>query len=219
MSTITTINSGDLITNSRADINNNFANLNADKIETSVIDTDTALTANSDAKLPSQKAVKAYVDAGGNVNASSTVKGIVEEATQAEAVSGTAVGATGARLYLNPSIAGTKFPGTQVFSGTSPNATFTDLDLSSVVGAVSRIVLLRVVNESASTLAATFRKNGETGDFGALGSTSVFGASKCVVTSTTGAQYAVVITDSAGVVEWTGNSGLATVKVYVEAYW
>lgn len=102
MSTITTIQSSDLITNSRADINTNFANLNADKIETSVIDTDTALTANSDAKIPSQKAVKAYVDAGGNVNASDTVKGIVEEATDAEALAGTAVGATGARLFVNP---------------------------------------------------------------------------------------------------------------------
>jgi hypothetical protein len=63
MATITTIASGDNISNSRTDINTNFANLNSDKIETSVIDTDTALTANSDAKLPSQKAVKAYVDA------------------------------------------------------------------------------------------------------------------------------------------------------------
>lgn len=63
MSVITTINSGDLITNSRTTINNNFANLNAGKIETSVIDTDTTLAANSDAKLPSQKAIKAYVDA------------------------------------------------------------------------------------------------------------------------------------------------------------
>lgn len=63
MATITTINSGDNISSSRADINTNFTNLNTDKIETSVIDTDTALAANSDSKLPSQKAVKAYVDA------------------------------------------------------------------------------------------------------------------------------------------------------------
>lgn len=63
MSTIVTINAGDLISSSRANINTNFSNLNTDKIETSVIDTDTALAANSDAKLPSQKAVKAYVDA------------------------------------------------------------------------------------------------------------------------------------------------------------
>jgi len=63
MSSITTINSTDLITNSRADINTNFSNLNTDKIETSVLDTDTTLAANSDSKIPSQKAIKAYVDA------------------------------------------------------------------------------------------------------------------------------------------------------------
>lgn len=103
MSTLTTIQSTDLITNSRADINGNFAALNADKMETSVLDTDTTLAANSDAKIPSQKAVKAYVDAGGNVNASTTSKGIVEEATAAEVLAGSATGATGARLFINPS--------------------------------------------------------------------------------------------------------------------
>lgn len=63
MATIITLQSSDQISASRADINTSLANLNADKIETSVIDTDTALAANSDAKLPSQKAIKAYVDA------------------------------------------------------------------------------------------------------------------------------------------------------------
>lgn len=103
MATIVTINSGDLISNSRADLNTNFDNLNDDKIETSTLDTDTTLAANSDAKIATQKAVKAYVDAGGNVNASTTSKGIVEEATQAEVDAGTAVGSTGARLFINPS--------------------------------------------------------------------------------------------------------------------
>lgn len=63
MSTLTTIASGDLVSTSRTDINNNFSALNTDKIETSVIDTDTALAANSDSKISSQKATKAYVDA------------------------------------------------------------------------------------------------------------------------------------------------------------
>lgn len=104
MATITTINASDAISDSRTDINSNFTNLNSDKIETSVIDTDTALAANSDAKIPSQKAVKAYTDALGNVNASTTSRGIVEEATAAEMIAGTAAGGTGARLFLNPSL-------------------------------------------------------------------------------------------------------------------
>lgn len=68
MASIQTIQPDDLITDSRADINQNFANLNNDKIETSALDTDTTLSANSDTKIPSQKAIKAYVDAGGAPN-------------------------------------------------------------------------------------------------------------------------------------------------------
>lgn len=102
MATITTINSGDQISNSRSDINTNFSNLNSDKIETSYIDTDTAMAANSDTKIPSQKAVKTYIDTSGGANASTTVRGIVEEATQAEVTAATAAGGTGARLFINP---------------------------------------------------------------------------------------------------------------------
>lgn len=121
MATITTIDSGDQISNSRTDINNNFANLNSDKIETSVLDTDTAMAANSDAKIPSQKAVKAYIDTSGGANASETVRGIVEEATDAEVTAGTATGATGAKLFVTPAKLATR---TSTLFPTS--ATFTD---------------------------------------------------------------------------------------------
>lgn len=63
---ITTIQSTDLITNSRADINNNFDSLLVNKIETDVIDVDSTFADASDSKIPSQLAVKQYVDAGGN---------------------------------------------------------------------------------------------------------------------------------------------------------
>lgn len=62
MSTITTIQGTDVISNSRTDINTNFSNLNTDKIETSYLDTDTTLAANSDSKIATQKATKTYVD-------------------------------------------------------------------------------------------------------------------------------------------------------------
>jgi len=64
---IQTINADDQITSSRADINQNFANLNDGKIDVTFISTDTTLSENSDTKIPSQKAIKAYVDAGGAV--------------------------------------------------------------------------------------------------------------------------------------------------------
>lgn len=110
MATITTINGSDNISTSDTVINTNFANLNSDKIETSVLDTDTALAANSDTKIPSQKAVKTYVDTQGGANASTTSRGIVEEATQAEINSDSAAGGTGARLFVNPStLLGSKY--------------------------------------------------------------------------------------------------------------
>jgi len=102
MATINTILGSDTITSSRTVINQNFTNLNTDKIETSVLDTDTALTNNSDTRVATQKAVKAYVDTGGNVNATTTSRGIVEVATQAEVDAGTALGATGASLMVTP---------------------------------------------------------------------------------------------------------------------
>lgn len=103
MSTITTIQSSDLISTSRTDINTNFSNLNTDKIETSVLDTDTTLAANSDAKIATQKATKAYADSVVGANASETAKGVVEEATAAEITAGTDTGGTGAKLFVPPS--------------------------------------------------------------------------------------------------------------------
>ena len=104
MSVITTINSSDEISDGPAALNQNFQNLNEGKVEVSALDADTTLAANSDDKIPTQKAVKAYVDSGGNANASATNAGIVEEATQAEILAGTATGGSGARLYVNPSM-------------------------------------------------------------------------------------------------------------------
>lgn len=52
-----------------------------------------------------QVATKKYADdlaIAGSPDASTTVKGIVEEATNAEIVAGTGAGATGARLFINP---------------------------------------------------------------------------------------------------------------------
>lgn len=103
MATVTSLVGTDGITtaNSMTKINTNFSNLNTDKIETSVIDTDTALGANSDTKIPSQKAVKAYADSIVGIAASETVKGNVEEATDAEVTAGTASG-TLAKLFITP---------------------------------------------------------------------------------------------------------------------
>lgn len=103
MSTLTTIQSTDIIANSRTDINNNFSALNTDKEEVTNKSTDTAMTANSDTLYPSQKATKAYADSVAGANASETVKGNVEEATTAQITAGTDTGETGARTFVTPS--------------------------------------------------------------------------------------------------------------------
>lgn len=221
MSTLVSIQSTDLITNSRADINGNFSALNTDKLETSVLDTDTTLAANSDSKVPTQKAVKAYVDAQGFSDASTTVKGVVEEATEAEVLAGTTTGSTGARLFVNPSTQyRAKFPVSTAFSGTSPTS-YTDLDLSSIVGARSSVVLLKVVAGTV-TVAFHFRKNGESGADHTIDTSSH--ASRTGLLETTDVGYVMVVTDSAGVVEWfttQGGVGQAstTCTITVEAYW
>lgn len=218
MSTLTTIQSSDLITNSRADINNNFSALNTDKIETSVIDTDTTLSANSDAKLPSQKAVKAYVDAGGNVNASTTAKGIVEEATEAEVIAGTSTGATGARLFINPSTANrTSFSTTQVYTG-APVNTFTDLDLSSVIGSRQRTVMLVVTYTAASSSIYFSAKTKGTSFSYPGGGTSTEGVSRGVVSANEAGNF-IVVSDTSGVIQWCTSSTSNTITINVISYW
>lgn len=96
MSTITTIQSTDVIANSRTDINTNFSNLNTDKIETSYLDTDTALAANSDTKIATQKAVKAYADA----LASPTGKSWNEYAVDSVGTDSYAITVTGLTSYV-----------------------------------------------------------------------------------------------------------------------
>lgn len=104
MSTITNLEGSTPVTTNGAAaiINNNFDALNDEKLETSMLDTDTSLTANSDERIPSQKAVRAFVLSGGQANASETERGLVEEATDAEVTAGTATGSTGAKLFVTP---------------------------------------------------------------------------------------------------------------------
>lgn len=151
--------------------------------------------------------------AAGAVDATTTSKGLVEEATLAEAIAGTAIGSTGARLFLNPSTSGTKFSTTEVFNGTAPTS-YTDLDLSSVVGVAQRVVMLRVHTGGGSGY-YIFRPNG-TSYTQDDGSSTAFGVSR---TKAIGSFSAVIIvkTDASGVIEWIGNTG--SVSIEVMAYW
>lgn len=107
-------------------------------MELSYLDTDTAMAANSDVKVPSQKAVKSYIDNVGGANASTTVRGIVEEATQAEVDAGTAIGATGARLFINPSTQPSTIPTVRTYKYSSVGDSTTQFDITNPAGTTFR---------------------------------------------------------------------------------
>jgi len=97
----------------------------------------------------------------------------------------------------------------QVFSGTSPT-TYTDLDLSGVVGANEAIVMLRVYND-INPATYYFRENGRTVDTSPDG---VMGGSAGSIEEI----YFIVKTDSSGIVEWM-SSVAQTTYIWVIAYW
>lgn len=167
MSTITALVGGDGITtaNSMTKINTNFLNLNTDKIETSYLDTDTTLAANSDTKIATQKAVKAYVDTGGNINASETTRGIVEEATDAEVTAGTATGATGAKLFITPAKLSTRLSA-YTFLTTNSGATtknIADADATNTIahglGAIPKLVRISAKYNDSTNYVSLMESN------------------------------------------------------------
>lgn len=105
------------------------------------------------------------------------------------------------------------FPGTEVFSGNAPTS-FTDLDLSSVVGSNSALVLLRVLSSGASSgTSMYFRKNGDTAAQGDYGTNHI-------ANSDNEASLVIVVTDASGIIEWMAaatRNQIITVEAYVKA--
>ncbi len=93
--TIRAAKDGDLTTLNTTDKSNLVSAINevntglASKVPSSYLDTDTTLAANSDSKIATQKATKAYVLANVTPSATETVQGKAEIATQAETNTGT----------------------------------------------------------------------------------------------------------------------------------
>lgn len=101
---------------------------------------------------------------------------------------------------------------TQVFSGTSPT-TWTDLDLSGVIGANPTLVLLKCGHATLSNTYAV-RKNGDTDEFYQAN------YSAGVANGEIGAIHLalLVATDSAGIIEWTTRRANAGTTVDIIAY-
>lgn len=108
------------------------------------------------------------------------------------------------------------FNSSTVFSSAAAPTSFTDLDLSSVVGSNQAIVLLRVESNSA-TADYKFRENGMTDDIGLDSNTQLGGGSSAATVANGNSAYIVVATDSSGIVEWKAQ-GAHTTIVHMVAY-
>lgn len=188
MSTITTIASSDYPSDSRAVINTNFSNLNTDKAELA------SPTFTGTPTLPTGT-IAVTQSASNNSTKVATTAYVDNQVTT---------------LGGAPS-----FSTTQVFSGTSPS-TFTDLDLSSVVGARQRMVVLKFITSAGAKL-VVFRPNGDATDY--YGGATVTGANAGTNGATSSATTCIVKTDTAGVVEWRTTNAETGCTISVEAYW
>jgi|GEM_PF-1777648 len=167
MSSIQNIASGDLITNSRTDINNNFTNLNTDKIETSVLDTDTTLAANSDTKVATQKAVKSYIDAGGSTEVPANF--VIVSAGAVDSGKGVKLNAIG---KLDTSFLSTTFGGTGANGALSISSGTTTLDLGGASYYQRNYTSLSITGTGALTFSNP-HANGTIIDIRVLGNTTL----------------------------------------------
>jgi hypothetical protein len=116
-----------------------------------------------------------------------------------------------------PTYATIAFPNTQIYDGAMPGTDWVDLDLSSVVGAKTSLVLLKIVdNYTGGAAQMIFRQNGETSE-----TTSYEQGVNSALFGTNNADrfcYIVCLTDTGGVIEWKALSAYESVQVWVMAY-
>ena len=105
---------------------------------------------------------------------------------------------------------------TEVYSGSSPTS-WTDLDLSSTIGAKCSLVMLRAEPQEATSAGkyVAFRRNGSTADYYAQ---TAGGVKRCIHYCLSGISTGFLVeTDSAGKIEWKAGEA-KSYKLYVEAY-
>jgi hypothetical protein len=157
----------------------------------------------------------------GGTGQTSFNKGDILVATSSSVLSKLAVGTDIQILKANSGTAiglewgaPSSFSTTSVFNGTSAN-TFTDLNLSSVVGVAQRTVMLKAQNSNAGKL-FVFRPNGDTADYYHA---SVLGANVVVTGASSIAGMAIVKTDTNGIVEWRTTNAENNCIISVESFW
>ena len=106
---------------------------------------------------------------------------------------------------------------TEVFDGIPPVA-WTDLNLSSVVGANVALVILKVQHGFGTSKAMAFRKNGDTDEHYSTAAVELGSGAALVDSSNAYHQIVVVVTDSGGIIEWKTEEATDNTTVDVIAY-
>lgn len=116
---------------------------------------------------------------------------------------------------------GSTVASSSAFSGTAPGASWTDLNLSSIVGANKKVVLLSLFNGS-NTCVASFRQRGDSALETSITNATLEGINKVNTNATTNTVTTIVATDLAGFIQWKTNANCAaggTTVLEVRAYW
>jgi hypothetical protein len=108
----------------------------------------------------------------------------------------------------------TKYPLSNVFSGTAPTS-FTDLDLSSIVGVTRRMVFLKFSQAvAAGSNSFLFKTKGD--------ADTMTDTPNWIATDNSGSSRSAnmtLMTDANGIIQWKCSAGGQTVTIDVEAYW
>jgi hypothetical protein len=111
---------------------------------------------------------------------------------------------------------GLVYSGATAFSGAQPT-TFTDLNLSSIVGTNRAWVTLKITGDANSNI--FFRTKGETLDaYAGLGSAASFGSGTSGTSMNNSVAYLSLLTDTSGIVQWRSNITSTTTVVTVLTY-
>ena len=149
---------------------------------------------------------------------------IATEALQTDSTAPTADAALANKKYVDDTKTGTAdlTISTTAFAGNpvSTVTSWTDIDLSAIVGTNAALVYLRIVQVGGATTDIAFRTNGASVSVG-MDSNSTYGAGVSAVTlADNNIGYVLVLTDSSGIMEHkAGASGTGeTYNIFVEAF-
>jgi len=136
--------------------------------------------------------------------------------TQSASDNSTAVATT---AYADAGVAAatqTVFDTTEVFNGTG-STSYTDLDLSSVIGVNQKMVMLKVNMGTTGGYYSSFKMKGTSGTF--PNTSNPVGTASLVLSNSGESGYVIVPTDTSGVVQWRINTGTPSYTINVVAYW